>query len=57
MLSTPRLRVSPTQPLEKMESSNTTPKTGKSGRQVLLSFNEIPEWFRRELNQWILRGY
>ncbi|KAH7418742.1 hemolysin-III family protein [Cadophora sp. MPI-SDFR-AT-0126] len=25
--------------------------------QILLSFDEMPEWFRRESNQWILRGY
>jgi adiponectin receptor len=41
-----------------MESSSDTASTaGKAGRPVLLSFDEMPEWFRRESNQWILRGY
>ena len=66
MASAPRtrLRVPPPQPPgahrgRGMESISDTavPKAGKSGRPVLLSFNEMPEWFRRESNQWILHGY
>lgn len=58
MVSDPRLRVPPPQPPEGMESiSDTASKAGKAGRPVLLSFDEMPEWFRRESNQWILRGY
>ncbi|KAJ6035562.1 hemolysin-III family protein [Penicillium canescens] len=63
MVSAPRLRVPPLQPLEahkgrEMESSSDTASTaGKAGRPALLSFDEMPEWFRRESNQWILRGY
>ena len=41
-----------------MESiSDTASKAGKAGRPVLLSFDEMPEWFRRESNQWILHSY
>jgi adiponectin receptor len=41
-----------------MESTNdTAPKAGKARRPVLLSFDEMPEWFQRESNQWILHGY
>ena len=63
MASIPRLRVSPPQLPEAhkgqgMESiSDTTSKAGKAGRPVLLSFDEMPEWFRHESNQWILYGY
>lgn len=63
MASTPRLRVPTPQPLEAhkgqgMETTrDTTAKVGKAGRPVLLSFDEMPEWFRRESNPWILRGY
>jgi len=37
--------------------SDVASKAGKAGRPVLLSFNEMPEWFQRESNRWILRGY
>lgn len=63
MASAPRLRVPPPQPPEAlkgrgMESKrDTASKAGKAGRPVLLSFDEMPEWFRRESNQWILHGY
>ncbi|PSN67548.1 hemolysin-III family protein [Corynespora cassiicola Philippines] len=41
-----------------MESiSDTAPKVGKARRPLLLSFDEMPEWFQRESNQWILHGY
>lgn len=43
-----------------MESTSDTAsnsKAGKAGRPVLLSFDEMPEWFRRESNQWIHHGY
>ncbi|KAH7400181.1 hemolysin-III family protein [Cadophora sp. MPI-SDFR-AT-0126] len=29
------------------------PKVGKTGRPILLSFDETPEWFRHESNQWL----
>ncbi|KAE8334483.1 hypothetical protein BDV24DRAFT_156825 [Aspergillus arachidicola] len=56
MESALRLRILPLPPLEQMESISDT-KAGKTGRPVLLSFDEMPEWFRRESNQWILHGY
>ncbi|PQE23300.1 hemolysin-III family protein [Rutstroemia sp. NJR-2017a BBW] len=63
MASTSRLRVPPPQPPEahkgwEMEFiSDTASKVGRAGRPALLSFDEMPEWFRRESNQWILHGY
>lgn len=63
MPSAPRFRVPPPQPPQThkgggMESiSDTASKDGKAGRPVLLSFDEMPEWFRCESNQWIFRGY
>jgi adiponectin receptor len=38
-------------------TSNTAQKAGKARRPVLLSFDEMPEWFQRESNKWILHGY
>ncbi|PVH68597.1 HlyIII-domain-containing protein [Cadophora sp. DSE1049] len=28
-----------------------------AGRPLLLSFDEMPEWFRHESNRWVLHGY
>ncbi|KAH7021614.1 hemolysin-III related-domain-containing protein [Microdochium trichocladiopsis] len=30
---------------------------GQTARPALLSFDEMPEWFQHENNQWILHGY
>lgn len=63
MASAPRLRGSPLQPLETQKGqameliNDTASKTDKRKSPVLLSFEEMPEWFRRESNQWILHGY
>ena len=63
MASAPRLRGSLLQSVElqkgqKMESIRKIAcKTDKAKRPTLLSFDEMPDWFRREFNQWILRGY
>lgn len=63
MASASRLRVPPPQPPEAhkgrgMESvTDAATKAGKAERPVLLSFDEMPEWFRRESNQWIFHGY
>jgi adiponectin receptor len=61
MASTPLLRVPPP-PTEIEESmglisDNVAFKAGKGERLVLLSFDDMPEWFRRESNKWILHGY
>ncbi|OWT42544.1 hemolysin-III family protein [Pochonia chlamydosporia 170] len=41
-----------------MESiSDTASKASNGGRPALLLFDEMPEWFRRESNQWVLHGY
>ena len=41
-----------------MESISDATRAGKAGtRPGLLSFNEMPEWFQRESNQWVLHGY
>jgi len=63
MVSAPRLRVPPPQPPSADKGrgvnaiSNTASKAGMARRPVLLSFDEMPEWFRHESNQWILHGY
>ena len=63
MASAPCLRVPPPQPPEVHKRrgmefiSDTAFKAGKAGHPVLLSFDEMPEWFRLESNQWILHGY
>ncbi|KAL2782569.1 hemolysin-III family protein [Aspergillus keveii] len=58
MESAPRLRVPPLQPSVEMDFlSDTISKARTATRPVLLSFDEMPEWFRRESNQWILHGY
>lgn len=33
------------------------PELGKPGRPELLSFDQMPEWFQHDNNQWIVRGY
>ncbi len=63
MTSTPRLRGPPSQPPEAQKGrgmkpiSDTASRAGKAERSVLLSFDEMSEWFRREFNQWILHDY
>jgi len=63
MASAPHRRVPLPQPPEAhtaqgMESvGNAASKAGKARRPFLLSFDEMPEWFRRESNQWVLHGY
>ncbi|KIW81573.1 hypothetical protein Z517_04599 [Fonsecaea pedrosoi CBS 271.37] len=63
MAPAPRLRVPRPQPAEAPKEtgmtsiSKVTSTPGKAGRPVLLSFKEMPEWYRRESNPWILRGY
>jgi adiponectin receptor len=63
MASDFRLRAPPPQLPEMHEKremepiSDTASKAGKTKRPVLLSFNEMPEWFRRESNQWVLNSY
>ena len=56
-----RLRVPPNEPEARKgrgmgsEASGTGP--GEAGRQALLSFDEMPEWFQHDNNRWILHGY
>ncbi|SMR54452.1 unnamed protein product [Zymoseptoria tritici ST99CH_3D1] len=38
-------------------TSDTTIKASKAGRPVLLSFADMPDWFQRDNNKWILHGY
>lgn len=66
MASQPRLRLPPQQPPEAHKGKHGMDPTGSdaasnaskaAGRPGLLSFSEMPEWFRRESNQWILHGY
>lgn len=63
MASTTRLRTSPPQLPRAHDGQGTesmggaTSKAGEAGRPVLLSFDQMPEWFRRESNQWVLQRY
>ena len=57
MVSAPRFRVPPHKRRGMESISDTSSKAGKVERPVLLSFDEMPEWFRHESNQWILHGY
>ena len=59
MASASRLRLSPPQPpaTSKGRKDESVPRAGMSGRPYLLSFDEMPEWFRRETNRWVLHGY
>lgn len=63
MAPAPRFRASPPQPPEAHKRqttespSNGTTKAGQMGRPTLLSFDQMPEWFQRESNRWILHGY
>jgi adiponectin receptor len=63
MASAARLRVPPPQSPQghngqKMKSiSDATSTASKAGRPVLFSFEEMPEWFRRESNKWVHHGY
>ncbi|KAK0651766.1 hemolysin-III family protein [Cercophora newfieldiana] len=63
MAPTPRLRVPPSQPPEartgqgSQSTSKTSSKAGKARRRVLVSFDEMLEWFQRESNKWIHHGY
>lgn len=61
MASGPRLRAPPSAEVlhsRAMDStSDTTIKASKAGRPVLLSFADMPDWFQRDNNKWILHGY
>lgn len=63
MASAPRLRLADQQSPETHNErlmelpSESAIKTGKAGRPVLRSFDEMPEWFREGSNKWILHGY
>lgn len=58
----PYLRVPPSQIREPrkgegMERADDTSKVNNTGDPPLLSFQEMPEWFRQVSNKWILHGY
>lgn len=60
MSSTPRLRLStkePDAPKRQGMDNTSGSRSGDAGRLALLSFDEMPEWFQRDNNQWILHGY
>ncbi|KAF5716584.1 hemolysin-III family [Fusarium globosum] len=54
MVSTPRFRFSN---LQAAGPNDATSESGKEARPVLLSLDQMPEWFRHESNKYILRGY
>ncbi|PQK09868.1 hypothetical protein BB8028_0002g01920 [Beauveria bassiana] len=61
MASSPRLRVPPKEPEARkgrgMEDNASGSRSGEAGRPALLSFDEMPEWFQHDNNEWILHGY
>ena len=62
MTSAPRLRASPpqlskTNERQGIESMEDTAVKAVKGRPVLLSFDQMPEWFRIESNKWVHHGY
>jgi adiponectin receptor len=61
MVSVRRLRGPPREPEARkgreMEDYASGTGSGESGRSTLLSFVEMPEWFQRDNNPWILNGY
>lgn len=61
MASALRVQVSPLPKARKGQEqesiSDTAPRADKAGRPALQSLDEMPEWFRREANQWVLHGY
>ncbi|KAI1052301.1 hypothetical protein LB507_007581 [Fusarium sp. FIESC RH6] len=62
MTSAPRLRASPpqlskTHERQGIESMGDTAVKAGKGRPVLLSFDQMPEWFRIESNKWVHHGY
>lgn len=62
MASTSRLRVPPWQAVEMYKepgmksTGDLASKPGQTERPLPLSLDEMPEWFRREFNQWIDHG-
>ena len=61
MASAPRLRLGPKEP-EAPKGPGTVHGASRSGseeagRQVLLSFDEMPQWFQDDNNEWVLQGY
>jgi len=56
MASAPRLRVPPP-PIPEAHKGLGMASTSDTSRPGLLSFNDMPEWFQRESNPWILHGY
>ncbi|KAJ2981020.1 hypothetical protein NQ176_g2280 [Zarea fungicola] len=61
MASAPRLRVPPKEPeackWRRMEDNASAPSSSEAGYLALLSFQEMPEWFQHDNNQWIPHGY
>jgi adiponectin receptor len=61
MVSVRRLRGPPREPEARkgreMEDYASGTGSGEAGRSTLLSFVEMPEWFQRDNNPWILNGY
>ncbi|KAF5988551.1 hemolysin-III family protein [Fusarium bulbicola] len=54
MASTPRFRFLN---LQTAGPNNAPSESGKAARPVLLSFDQMPKWFRHESNNYVLRGY
>lgn len=63
MAFAPYLRASPTQLREARKRQgtgsmrNTASKADKAASPTLLSYHQMPQWFRQESNQWVLQSY
>lgn len=61
MASALRLRGPPKEPEARkgreMEDEASESRSSEAGRPALLSFDEMPEWFQHDNNEWILHGY
>ncbi|CZR43859.1 uncharacterized protein FPRO_13666 [Fusarium proliferatum ET1] len=55
MASDPRFRLLPLQTPETTNDAASNP--GQAARLILLSFDQMPKWFRHESNKFILSGY
>ena len=59
MALAPRLRIPPKEPevRKRTEDDASGSRLEVAGRPTLLSFDEMPQWFQDDNNEWVIRGY
>ncbi|KAH7031020.1 hemolysin-III related-domain-containing protein [Microdochium trichocladiopsis] len=57
MASAHRLRIPPKEPHRGQGMEDDASGPDETGRPALVSFDEMPGWFRLDNNQWVLHGY